>query len=209
MPNIYKNIPLATDILSISQADLLANFNYLVNTLGTGTASATNGDHQISINGDDSTTGEGMHRQISLIDRASNPALPAGANSLIWGNGSSVFWRNAGASAIILNASVGTPSTSTTNGYTFLPGPIGSGLMLQWGIKTVSLQGTSTAITFSPAFIAAPLTVQVTCINTQGDSPSANNVYVKSGTVAAGGFTVTNSSSGGVTQIYWLAIGIK
>lgn len=95
--------------------------------------------------------------------------------------------------------------TKASNGATFLPG----GLIMNWGIATVNISGASTDINFTQPF-ASNLTVYsitISCINTGGNSPSSNNVYVKSGTVLANKFTVTNSSSGSITQIYWMAIG--
>lgn len=94
---------------------------------------------------------------------------------------------------------------TNTNGATFLPG----GLILNWGTATVNLKGTPTNISFTQAFSSSGNVFSITigCINNSGNSPSENNVYVKTGTVTASQFTVTNSSSGTVTQIYWMAIG--
>lgn len=93
--------------------------------------------------------------------------------------------------------------TVSTNGATFLPG----GLILNWGLVNVNTSGTPTGISFTQPYITGVYSITIGCINTGGNSPSTNNVYVKSGTVINSGFQVTNSSSGSITQIYWMALG--
>jgi hypothetical protein len=91
---------------------------------------------------------------------------------------------------------------AATNGYTFLPG----GLILQWGIKTVTASST-TPLLFATNNIAFP----TSCFNVSVTGIRANSggdgIFVLTGSVSNTGFTFRNGS-GSIVQAYWMAIGI-
>ena len=169
-------------------------------------------DHQ-----DQNEVGAGSHTKVSLKNTTgtTTPTLPpnifgggyetlysqpAGAPPL--GSLGEIFYSRGGGAGIQLTGP-GTP-TKATNGYTFLAG----GIMLQWGQSNVNASGATTTINFSPTFSTACLNVQITCIQSTATSrPSANNVYLTSAAPTTSQFVVSNSSSGTVTKIFWVAIG--
>ncbi len=142
----------------------------------------------------------GRHKQVTLTNKAA-PGLGGGSGVLYanLANGQSwPFWQNALGSFQLAGQ-----NNVAASGYTTLPG----GVIMQWGTSAINISGSSTAVAFPLTFPTAAFSVTFACINTQGNSPSANNIYVKSGTLTTAGFTASNSSSGGTTAIYWMAIG--
>jgi len=214
MPNTYSDVPQTSHTLAADQPPMEANTLYLANTLGT---SLKSGDHQISVGGTDTNTFEGRHIQICLTNLAgSEPTVTSigdGTNSIIFSKNANLFIssnKNPTQFYQLTNLSTGNPAAdfakfgiANANGWTFLPG----GLLLQYGTSAVNTQGTTTTIPFPIAFSTSVFSITIGCINTANTSPAANNVFVKSGTVVTNQFVVTNSSSGDVTSIYWMAIG--
>lgn len=102
-------------------------------------------------------------------------------------------------------ASFGTNAGTDTSGWTFLPG----GLILQYGLKsTVSASGTATTITFPVAFTSTPFSITIGSVTGEGNSPGANNQFVKDGTVSTTQFQIVNSSGSSARKVYWQAIGV-
>jgi len=91
---------------------------------------------------------------------------------------------------------------AATNGYTFLPG----GLILQWGIKTVSASST-TPLLFSTNNIAFPTSCFNVSVTGIRSNSGGDGIFVLSGSVSNTGFTFRNGSAS-ITQAYWVAIGI-
>jgi len=214
MANIYKDIPQASDILSQSQKDIRANFDYLANTLGT---SLKSGDHQIAINGVDTTTFEGRHRQISLNNRSGGPPTVAGigdgTDSLIYSSNGNLFFGtalgagafqlttfNAGANFGLQNIyQVGPPQLS--GGWTFLPG----GLILQYGKNDVAASINTYTFNFPFAFPNNVFNIQITPFRAASNPGNDNEFWVVSGFTTSQ-FQIFNKGAHSF-QFMWVAIG--
>lgn len=203
MPNTYTDTPIASHTLAADQPNMEANFLFLPATLGK--------DHQFVTGHTDATTFEGRHTQVSLNNRGSVIPIPGdGTSSVLFDNVGNLVWRNTAGVIGILGVNNTNYPKTIQNGTSWLPGT-GSpftGIGIQWGIKTIATKGTKTSVSFNTNFSATAYNVSLTPINNTGSaSPSENMVYIDAGSVSNSGFTVTNSSSGSVTQIYWTAIG--
>jgi hypothetical protein len=206
LSNTYTDCPIASHTLAFDQPLMEDNFLYLANTLGTSLNASK--DHQISVGGVDTNSFEGRHRQVSFNNQliaSVTPAFSDGATMAMFAaNGDlNITFPSYGASSTQMTVKSKPPVTAST-GSSWLPG----GLIIQWGISSVNVSGTKTTITFSPAFSSTAYNVTLTPINNTGSaSPTANMVQIDAGSVTSTNFRVTNSSSGSITQIYWLAIG--
>jgi hypothetical protein len=198
MPNL-TNTPQANNILAVSQVDLNNNFNYIQSSL--------NKDHQVQFNMNSGTVNlnQGLHRQVSLLGAAANPALLSpGVDSMIWSNAGILYWKNAafGTAIQLTNPAIGI--LKATNGYSWLPG----GMLIQWGQSTTTSNAFPAAptVAFQTPFSAAPYTVQCSVFN----SPDAGKL-VQVVAVTAANFQVTTRDSGGgkvnPVTYSWLAIG--
>lgn len=175
MSNTYTDTPIASHTLAADQPIIEGNFLYLANTLGT--SNAKNGDHQISLTGNDATAFEGRHRQVCFNNRHAGPPTVAGigdgTNALLYGDNGNVFFGSAtGAGAFQLTTynaganfgananyqAAGGGFASCTGGWTFLPG----GLIMQYGAATTLNPGGAIkvkyAITFPNTFISIVVT---------------------------------------------------
>jgi hypothetical protein len=181
------NIPAANNNPSADQPNMKTNTNSINSIL--------NVDHFPFAAGN-----AGRHKQVTLTNEAA-PGF-TGGNGTLYANLASgqswPFWQNALGSFQLAGQ-----NSVSANGYTTLPG----GVILQWGTKTINFSGSSTSVSFPLTFPNAAFSVTFACVNNQGNSPSANNIYVRSGTLTTSGFTASNSSSGGTTAIFWMAIG--
>lgn len=198
----YENpvtTPAPSQTLALSQAPMLGDFQYLKAFGGK--------DHNFSSNSVTAT--DGYHTLVHMQEQAL-PGSPIASIGQLFVNSANVpgsvkgtqLWYedSFGIQTAITSAAGSNPAAK---GHSFLPGNI----IINWGSDNVSNSGTATPITFEKTFSSNPWSISVGVVNTQGNSPSANNVYIKSGTIGTGGFTVTNSSSGGISSIYWMAIG--
>lgn len=207
MPNTYTDTPIASHTLAADQPAIEANFLYLANTLGT---SLKSGDHQIAVGDLDNASFEGRHLQVCLNNRHGAAPTVAGigdgTNSMIYSDNGNLFFGSAtGAGAFQLTTyNSGGNFGGNPNGWTMLPG----GLIMQYGTSAINASGTPTTISFPITFPSAVLSITLGFVSSQGNSPSANSVFIKSGSVATNQFVVTNSSSGGsLGNIYYMAIG--
>lgn len=161
----------------------------------------------------------GFHAKTTYVNRTTVPTPAAGQIALfsIAGSASSelnsIKDANAGTQTVLITSKIGAPSAEI-NGSTYLPGPKigvgtfnGGGILLFWGTVNVLASGTGTPVSFNPAFPNQCFNVVLTMINNQGNSPSANSLFVKSGSVTPSGFTIINTSSSSAQQAYWQAIG--
>lgn len=197
----YKDKPAASDILATSQGDIQGNFEFL--------QSVFNKDHQIVFNDTNSTTAEGRHRSVGLIDGGVQAFPTDGLTGFVYATGGELYYRNSAAGPFQLtnsqtgsnfggNATIGNSSHS---GWTFLPG----GLILNYGV-VANPTGSSTAITFAQNFPTRIMNIMV--------SPQRSNTDDKVVAIAnspgpsQSGFTITYSSSDLPKGIYWMAIGI-
>lgn len=203
---VYQpNIPTGTIPLSIDYGNLQGNFQTLNTYFGR--------DHVLF---SDNSSTSGYHKAVHLLDNVGNPAAIASTgitysksvNDSI-ATDQTLFYL-ASANNFISRMTMNFQPVSLANGYTFLPGNDTNGVMIQWGIKAIAASGTSTPVLFVTSNKNFPnncFSVQLTGINNQGDSPSANSAFVKSGSVSKLGFTITNSSSSSTQSVYWVAIG--
>ena len=152
--SFQNNIPLATDTVSKSQADILGNFA-AIKTL-------------VDVNHDTfGSATEGKHKYVSFPVQAAAPAFAAGEDG-IYNKAYATTGKNesyihsqtfAGTSDIPFTASILSQATPAlnTNGWTYLP----SGIIMRW--ESVAGNGLST-VTLSPGYPAfsAIFTVLVT-----------------------------------------------
>lgn len=195
MTSYQPGIPTGTVNLDVDYQNIQGNFQQLDTTYGT--------DHVAY----SQATNNGYHNIIRLVPHAIPSAISGigqfftqtindGINS-----DQALYYLSGGNRQVQLTRNF--QPTNGINGSSFLPG----GLILNWGTATINTLGTPTNITFNQAVTSGVYSITIGCINTGGNSPSANNVFIKDGSVTNSGFTVTNSSSGTVTKIYWMAIG--
>ena len=148
---------------------------------------------------------DGTHRQVTLTNEAA-PGVGAGNGVLysflsaspIGDNQSWPAWQNA-TSALAFMSRAPSP---IANGYASLP----ANILLQWGSAAVNSSGTLTTISFPLTFPTNCFSVTFACVqSTAVVNPSANNVYLTN--IALNQFTVSNSSSGTLVKIFWMAVG--
>lgn len=152
-------IPQATDLISNSQAQLLANNGQLNAQYGA--------DHDGFNTG--SGNGSGMHDQVTFLANQSKPSLTrnsvAGVSGLYCNEVSSVsclFFQNSTQNIQLTGA------TNVSSKYITLPG----GVIMQWGSFTISAgQTQSSTINFPISFPNAIFSVQIT---TQNSAPTNN-----------------------------------
>lgn len=204
----YQNdIPKATDRLKDSQSDLLNNFASIYNLV--------NQDHVIF-----DAVGQGKHKQVSLPVQSPAPTFAAGEvglysfldpttskNELYINKTNQVTVTQIPASASLL--SISSTPVAGSNGWTYLP----SGILIKWGITTVSigsLQAINTTIATGPNY-SAILGAQVSIFSgTNADVDRAVRLANFPGgqniTVWVSRRTST-ASPGGTSPVSWLAIG--
>lgn len=187
-------IPGPNDLASVSQGQIKDNFTELQNVIQVNHGNFGSGD-------------QGKHKFLQLPEQGSAPTTAvneAGLYALV-GPVSTVtelaFRRENNGTSIVF-----TEAVTTANGWTRLP----SGMIMQWGLATVSTNGTAgTQVTFPIAFPTACRNVQLTQQVTAGGiydffsvvgTPSTTSFYAKP--LTAGGSSTTNKS------VYWFAIGI-
>jgi len=209
MANTYSNTPLGNEILSVSQPLIQANFNYLVNTLGT--SNANNGDHQISQGGNDNTPFEGRHRQVCFLDRNGSPLPTAtgfadSVDSVVYSNAENLYLNTITSAAVAYqltstssNAGENAKFGAATNGWIFLPG----GIILNYGTTTLGLA--PTAVSFSKSFSNTPTIWYGAPFHAEFSSTSfVQGIVISSLTNT--GFTFTTISTI-ATNVPWIAFG--
>lgn len=190
----FQDIPLAGDLISQSQGDLKANFDYLQASLGK--------DHQIVFGDTNMTTFEGRHTQVSLKDRANtNIPIPIdGVDSFFWSSGGDVWGRNTTSSALQLTGL--TYSAANANpGFFFLPG----GMKLAFGTVTPVVNQSLTVVSYAKTFSSATFVVIITASRT--DSPqNSDSIYVNAKSASGFSYFATTTSTGFASFDY-VAIG--
>lgn len=149
----------------------------------------------------------GYHQVIHFNNQGSDPTVLAGFGQLYTktGSGDQQLYYKSG-NNVVTQLTGPNATVPGTNGYTWLEGDI----LLQWGTIAVNASGSSTTVTFSTSNIQFPTTcfnVTLTMINNQGNSPSANSLFVKDGSVSNTSFKIVNTSSSSSQSAYWVAIG--
>lgn len=189
-----QNIPAATDLLSISQGDIQANFQSLYATILANHASfSPNADF-------------GKHTMVQLVPRAAALA------------GNPGFWANSGsANDIMIRNNAGNDINITTrgftlntNGYTYLP----SGLLLKFGMATTALAGGIYTKTVNMDAIAAHYSqrpfLQITPLADISGSGTLNRLALLRPDYTSAQFTIQSYDGTGHTEVAtfsWLAIG--
>lgn len=152
----------------------------------------------------------GNHNKSTYLAQSVSPISAAGQLVLYSKTGSSgqelhlVRDGILGTDTLLTTAQITAPSR-TQNGFTWLPG----GLLLQWGFKTIA-PGSNT-ITFTTegcvAFaVVAGFSPIVTVSPRRTVNPNnVDQIYVNA--TSATTFTINNTSGGGITDMYWHAIG--
>ena len=175
-----RNIPQPTDLISNSQADLLANFQAIDSgTTGTGTGFSRN--HVTLTDG----TNGGLHNRIDFYQALASPAISGFVASEYPKTVTNIelFYKNATQDMQISNSLL-----TAASGEGMLPG----GLQIRCGGGTAN----NTSTTFTTAFPNACIAVVAT-LNT---SVGTIQITAKSATA----FTANSSSSG---AMYYVAIG--
>jgi hypothetical protein len=175
-------IPLATDLISVSQGQLLANFQQLNTQFAV--------DHVAFNTG--SGNGDGHHKQ-TTFNASVSPSAPTGTQSVLYpqtvGGLIQLFFRNATTTTQLTGAS----SVVANPGYVFLPG----GLIMKWGVGAV----TGSPVAFSPVFPTAAFAMIVV-----GTSTLYTGGFVVSA-LSASAYTVSRTSGSGATGYYYIALG--
>lgn len=209
------NIPQPGDLLSDSQSDLLNNFI---------TADAVMGINHYPFS--DGTSKEGKHKFVELVNNVTAPSTvnnegtlyarpfsPSADTDLWYKSDANTFEYQLTRVNTVKNGLFAnntnypqTPSVADQfGGWTFLPG----GIFLQYGIGNVASKGTSTTFKYPISFTGIPFSITLSIISQDAsNNPSANNVFIKPGSVTTTQFVVVNSSGSSSQQIYWMAIGV-
>ncbi len=154
-------------------------------------------------------TGVGKHKFMQMPAQVSAPATLSAEGALYTKtvtSGTQLFYRNEsnGTEVQLTGSSSGTDVNLATNGYAFLVG----GLLVQWGIKTLSAStGTVTFATSNINFPNAIFNVQCTLISKAGGTSSTNTVAPITGTVLTNKFDFSYTGSSSYVSFYWMAIG--
>jgi tail fiber protein gp53 len=147
----------------------------------------------------------GYHNQVSFAINQNGPGIGSGVAELYANNVNSIasdtnsypFWQNAAA----VNVPLFGPSTfSATKGYQTLA----NGLIFQWALVTITGASTPQPITFPTPFPNNLFSVTTTGISS---NDSVNTVNIASASFGKSGFSIYNSATSSVTQMYYIAIG--
>lgn len=175
------NIPQPTNLISVSQNDILQNFQAI--------DAAWNINHE-----DFNAANQGKHIYVEMPNQGADPAGAATQMTLfskLTGGNSQLFYkRDAEGTSYQLT---GTNPTAAASGSTFLPG----GLLLKWG--NVVAAASPTSVSFASAFPTACFSVTVAINN---NSPAFSATVNSVGTT---GFDLYTTKTG-VTHFY-IAIG--
>jgi len=185
------SIPQPTDLISNSEAQLLANFGQLNTQFGVAHVAFNTG----------SGNGDCTHKKITFDNAPAEPT-PAGTVSnifpLLVGSNQELFFKNAsteynGSGKIRLTGPSTIPNTANTKGYLTLPG----GVLFQWVyVDTTSGSGSAT---WSTPFITAIFAL------TLAPNVNATHYIPPSGSLTT--VTVNRSGSGG-SHCWVMAVGV-
>ena len=201
------NIPQSTDQLSVSQGQILQNFQSLQTNL--------NKNH-VDLN----NALEGLHKYVQMPNITTNAiVVPAiGANEMA--TYSDTYAKTAQTEVFIRKQAASTAPASSqqvpmtaarfnASGYCYLP----SGLLMKWGQITVPVINLNTTVNFNvdpsiPVFAVAPYNVQVTIASL----PAITNLSAMIGTITATQFNIycraISAVVGANVPVNWFAIGV-
>lgn len=197
------NVPKPADLLSVSQSDILTNFQQLDAVFDNdhyefSFAGGAAAPYDIAVAAD-----KGKHKQVTFV-RASADIANAGTDEL------GLYNKNTGAGAqelflrresggSVIQMTAGNP-TNAANGFTFLPG----GLLLQWG--SVTLTAALTTVIFPTPFQAATVPYSIT-LTPQGTA-STNNAQAVNTAAPPTNTSFNIGRVGSNITMYWMAIGV-
>ena len=198
MTNYAPTIPAASDLISVSQAQIQNNFEQL-NTQFGGAVPASGGDHDGFYNG--TGNGSGMHNQVTFTADQTAPSLTR--NGVLGVSGlytntvsalSQLFFQNTSGSIQLTGA-----ATIATPGSVTLPG----GIILKWG--SFNITATSASVVFSTAFPAHVwgLVAMPNNIATGNVKPSV----CAANSLTTAGFTAVRDGTSGTAIYTYIAIG--
>ncbi len=163
--SFQPNIPLATDLISDSQQDILDNFTSIGTTF--------NVNHV-----DFNASGAGKH---SKVEMPNNPSVTGVAGQATLFAASGDVWAVKG-NGTPYQLTYGPPGTGTTNSFSFLPGQY----VIGWGRSSVS----NGSVVVIPGFTTT-YNVTLTVEDAGGGTSGIANVRA----VGAGDFTVNTNGS--------------
>lgn len=190
------NVPQATDLISVSQGDLLTNFQQIGTVFDV--------DHVALDNA--TSANRGKHDKSTYVEQASDPTTSANEVAVYSkdnGSGASDLYLRRESNGNVIRMSSGTP-TASQNGYSFLPG----GILIQWGRSTIAGSASTQAITFPTAFSGTAYVVDVTPYASPITGSSPREIGASS--ITSTGFTAESfngSVPGGGVPFGWIAIG--
>lgn len=194
---VYQpNKPLPGDNLSVSQGDINQNFTV---------ANTEYGVNHYPF--DDGTANHGKHKKVSM-PATSLPVSVSGEIVLFSSTGSSgtelhmVREGVPGTDVALTTAGVASPLRAT-RGYSWLPGNI----LLQWGLSAV-VSGTGNVSFVSGGGVNFANVVgflPIVTLTPFRNSSNVDTVYLTA--TSNTNFSYNNTSSGGITHVYWHAIG--
>ncbi len=190
-------IPQATNLISNSQAQILANFSSLNSIFG-GSSPTTGGDHDGFNNG--TGNGSGMHNQVTFTANQSAPSLTRNTITGVCGlyvnlsnSISQLFFQNATQNFQL----TGLPLVTGTSGATGYGITTPWGLIMNFGVATVNIAGS--VIKYQIPFSTATLLILTTAQNsTASKTASAEPTSLS---------TFTAYSTNNSLAVYFLAIG--
>lgn len=176
-----SNVPLGTDRLSSSAADLRNNFGALA------TAIAVN---HVALN----DAGQGKHAFLQMPEQLTAPTTSADEGGLytkdVSGATELFYRRESNGDEYQLTGDF----TAAADGEVTLPG----GLILKWGVETSP--SSDQTVTYPSAYTSATYNVQLT----YGSGTSSLST-LRATSLTASSFVINSS---GLLTVYWLAIGV-
>lgn len=183
------NIPQATDLISVSQGQLLTN-NQQLDTL-------FDIDH---VTWDDATTADrGKHRAVHLKFQGSDPTTAADEGA-IYTKTDDLFYRRSGNGDVVLLSGTPGPSGPTQPGHSWLPG----GLLLQWDVGSFSTGQLTLVKTFSTPFTATPVAVT---FGFASPPPALENFQFRVSTFTVNDITFRCTANNQAFTFWYMAIG--
>lgn len=183
------SIPQSTDLISVSQGQILTNFGQLNTVFAV--------DHYAF---NDSTAGNrGLHKTVSFPAVASDPSL-SGAASQVYTKAVAGLTQLFFANASQITQITGVNSISS-NGSITIPG----GIVLKWGNFGFSGGSGTASVSFGLAF---PNNFFSCSLLPSTVTPSSGVGSVSfSGTASTSGFTAYRSNTTGVVTYFYIAVG--
>jgi len=186
----YKDIPLPTDVLSVSQQDIRGNFSQANTSFGV--------DHYAF---NDITAQNGIHKQVRMKNQAA-PGFAPGDGVIYTTTFDGNFWpawQNALGSTLML----GSASQPLANGFASISGSI----LIQWGI--ISKSGPVTPVLFVTANKNFPSNCFNVLLTPTVNTLTTGQLYsVLNGSVTNTGFSFgTSTAYPNGSDFFWVAIG--